>query len=140
MRELWNSGTTGRIFVNIIWAISFLVAAYLLYIAYRQFMRAFSRGKVKKVTVKYAELYDLNPPYAKGEVQFGFEVPGKMEVTLQIIDKKDNIMDVLMKGTYEKGVYPVLFDTSKLPDGEYYYQLITEVQKNTKKFFIVNNR
>lgn len=140
MKELWESGATGRIIVNVIWAVSFLVAIYLLYIAYKQFMRMFARGKVKKVTVKYAELYDLNPPYAKGEVQFGFELPEDMEVTFQIVNREDEPQAELKKGQLQKGIYPVLFDTKQLKDGEYFYQIITDVQKNTKKFFIVNNR
>lgn len=140
MKELWESGTSGRIIANVIWAVSFVVALYLLYISYKMLMRRFSRGKVKKVTVKYATLYDLHPPYAKGEVQFGFELPEEMEITFHIVNRKDEIQAELKKGKLEKGIYPVLFNTNNLPDGEYYYQLISEVQKNSKKFFIVNKQ
>jgi hypothetical protein len=85
MKELWGSGTVGRIAVNVIWAISFLVAAYLLYVAYKKVLNLIATGKVKKVTVKYAELFDVNPPYAKGEIQFGFQLPEKMEVKFRIV-------------------------------------------------------
>ena len=139
MKELWGSGTYGRIAVNVIWAISFLVAAYLFYIAYKKLMNLIATGKVKKVTVKYAELFDVNPPYAKGEIQFGFKLPEKMVIDFKIVNREDEVIKELKNGELEEGVYPVNFDTTSIPDGEYFYQIITNVQKTSKKFFIVNN-
>ena len=138
MKELWGSGTVGRITVNVIWAISFLVAAYLLYVTYKKVLNLIATGKVKKVTVKYAELFDVNPPYAKGEIQFGFKLPEKMEVRFRIVNRDDELIKDLKNGELEEGVYPILFDTNSIADGEYYYQIITDVQKTSKKFFVVN--
>jgi|TARA_B110000495_G_scaffold202715_1_gene223645 hypothetical protein len=138
MKELWGSGIVGRITMNVIWAISFLVAAYLLYVAYKKVLNLIATGKVKKVTVKYAELFDVNPPYAKGEIQFGFKLPEKMEVKFRIVNRDDDLIKELKKGELEEGVYPILFDTNSIADGEYYYQIITDVQKTSKKFFVVN--
>ena len=138
MKELWESGTVGRITANVIWAISFLVAAYLLYVAYKKVLNLIATGKVKTVTVKYAELFDVNPPYAKGEIQFGFKLPEKMEVEFRIVNRDDDLIKDLKKGELEEGVYPILFDTNSIADGEYYYQIITDVQKTSKKFFVVN--
>lgn len=138
MKELWGSGTVGRITVNVIWAISFLVAAYLLYIAYKKVLNLIATGKVKKVTVKYAELFDVNPPYAKGEIQFGFKLPEKMEVKFRIVNRDDDLIKDLKNGELQEGIYPILFDTNSIADGEYYYQIITDVQKTSKKFFVVN--
>ena len=138
MKELWESGTVGRITANVIWAISFLVAAYLLYVAYKKVLNLIATGKVKTVTVKYAELFDVNPPYAKGEIQFGFKLPEKMEVEFRIVNRDDDLIKDLKKGELEEGVHPILFDTNSIADGEYYYQIITDVQKTSKKFFVVN--
>ena len=139
MEELWGESATGRIIVNIIWGVSIVVALYLLYIAYKKLMILISTGKIKKVTVSYANLLDVNPPYAKGEIQFGFELPDEMEIDFRLVDKNDKVLFDLKKGKFPKGVYPVMFDTKQLVDGEYYYQIISDVQKTTKKFFIVNN-
>ena len=139
MNELWESGTFGRIVVNIIWAVSFIVALYLFYIAYKKIMRLIATGKVKKVTVKYVELFDVNPPYAKGEIQFGFKVPEKMEVDFSVVNRYDDLIKELKSGELDEGVYPVLFDTTTVADGEYYYRIVTPVQKTSKKFFVVNN-
>ena len=138
MEELWGSGTVGRITANVIWAISFLVAAYLLYVAYKKVLNLIAFGKVKKVIVKYAELFDVNPPYAKGEIQFGFQLPEKMDVQFRIVNRDDDLIKELKNGELEEGVYPILFDTSSIADGEYYYQIITNSQKTSKKFFVVN--
>lgn len=138
MKELWGSGIVGRITMNVIWAISFLVAAYLLYVAYKKVLNLIATGKVKKVTVKYAELFDVNPPYAKGEIQFGFKLPEKMGVKFRIVNRDDDLIKDLKNGELEEGVYPILFDTNSIADGEYYYQIITDVQKTSKKFFVVN--
>ena len=138
MEELWGSGTVGRIVANVIWAISFLVAAYLLYVSYKKVLNLIATGKVKKVMVKYAELFDVNPPYAKGEIQFGFQLPEKMDVIFRIVNRDDDLIKELKKGELEEGVYPILFDTNSIADGEYYYQIITNYQKTSKKFFVVN--
>jgi hypothetical protein len=138
MKELWGSGIVGRITMNVIWAISFLVAAYLLYVAYKKVLNLIATGKVKNVSVKYAELFDVNPPYAKGEIQFGFKLPEKMEVKFRIVNRDDDLIKELKKGELEEGVYPILFDTNSIADGEYYYQIITDFQKTSKKFFVVN--
>jgi len=138
MEELWGSGPVGRIAVNLIWASSFLVAAYLLYVAYKKVLNLIATGKVKKVTVKYAELFDVNPPYAKGEIQFGFQLPEKMDVQFRIVNRDDDLIKELKNGELEEGVYPILFDTNSVADGEYYYQIITNSQKTSKKFFVVN--
>ena len=138
MEELWGSGPVGRIAMNVIWASSFLVAPYLLYVAYKKVLNLIATGKVKKVTVKYAELFDVNPPYAKGEIQFGFQLPEKMDVIFRIVNRDDDLIKELKKGELEEGVYPILFDTNSIADGEYYYQIITNYQKTSKKFFVVN--
>ena len=109
MEELWGSGTVGRIAVNVIWAISFLVAAYLLYVAYKKVLNLIATGKVKKVTVKYAELFDVNPPYAKGEIQFGFKLPETMEVKFRIVNRDDDVIKELKNGELGRRCIPYSF-------------------------------
>ena len=63
-----------------------------------------------------------------------------MEIDFKIVNREDEVMSELKNGVLEGGVHTVLFDTANLNDGEYYYQIITPVQKTSKKFFIVNHR
>jgi len=138
MNDLWDSGPVGRILVNVIGALSVMVALYLFYIAYKYLMRLIGGAKVKKVTVAYPELYELRPPYAKGLVQFGFELPERMTVTFQLVDRNNNVLHSLKEGELDEGIYPIDFDTTTLDNGEYFYQLVSPYQKTTKKFFITN--
>ena len=61
-----------------------------------------------------------------------------MDVQFRIVNRDDDLIKELKNGELEEGVYPILFDTSSIADGEYYYQIITNSQKTSKKFFVVN--
>lgn len=137
-KELWRSGPVGHVVADILMALSIMVSAYLLFIAYRKFVTYIGLGKVRKTTVKYAKLYDLKNPYAKEEIQLGFELEEETKVLLQIIDKNDKVITVLKDENIQEGIHPIYFDTKSISNGEYFYQLITPYQKLTKKFFIVN--
>jgi len=140
MKELWGSGPIGRIAVNFIYGASVLIALYLLYIAYKKVLLLVKGPDKIKTTVPYASVYDLVNPYAIGIIQFGIEIPEKMSIKFQIVNRDDEVLKVLLDGELEAKSHPVHFDTTTLPDGEYYYQLLGPHQKNTKKFFIVNNQ
>jgi hypothetical protein len=137
-RELWRSGPIGHIVADVLLAMSIIVSAYLLFIAYRKLVTYIGLGNVRKTTVNYAVLYDLLNPYAKGEIQLGFELKEETEVTLQLLNKEDKVLKVFKDEKIVKGIHPINFDTKEFPRGEYFYQLITPYQKITKKFFIVN--
>ena len=137
-KELWRSGPVGHVIADILMAMSIIVSAYLLFIAYRKLVAYIGLGNVRKTTIKYATLYDLNEPYAKEEIQFGFELQEETEIKLQLLDKEDKVLKILKEEKLQEGIIPVYMDTKAFPNGEYFYQLITPYQKITKKFFIVN--
>jgi hypothetical protein len=137
-KELWNSGEWGRITANVLIGISILVALYLLLIAYKKLLIRFGRGKQKKVTVKYAQVFELRPPYAKGTVQFGFELEEPSPVEFSITDMNDRVIATLCQATMEKGIHPILFDSTQHPNGMYYYKFQSPLQTVSKKFIIEN--
>jgi hypothetical protein len=124
--------------INLLGAISAAVAIYLLYIAYRNLMAKFGRGKRKKITAKYATIFELKPPYAKGRVQFGFELLEPTEVTFTILDDLDNVVEELHSGILKEGIHPFVFDTTRHRNGFYFYQYKSELQNSIKKFAIDN--
>lgn len=138
LKELWYSGVWGRILANAIVGLSAFVALYLIYIGYRKLIAAYGRGKKKKVTVQYADVFELRPPFAKGTVQFGFEIKEDTEVTFNILDRNDKVVETLFTGTLKSGIHPFLFDSTKYKNNIYYYQYLSEVQKISKKFIIDN--
>ncbi len=137
-RELWRSGPIGHVVADILMALSIIVAIYLLFIAYRKLVAFIGLGHVRKKNVQYATLYDLNNAYAKGDIQFGFELKEKTSIKLSLLDKEDKELSILKEQELDEGIYPVYFKTQDFPNGEYFYQLNTPYQKITKKFFIVN--
>jgi hypothetical protein len=137
-KELWNSGTAGRVTANILIAISIIVALYLLLIAYRKLLVRFGRGKSKKITVKYANVFELKPPYATGTVQFGFELVEPSHVEFRITDLNDKIITTIVNQEFQPGTHPLLFDSTKFKNGMYYYQFISPLQNISKKFIIDN--
>ena len=138
LRELWYSGTWGRIAANVIVGVSAFVALYLLYVGYRTLIAIYGRGKRKKITVKYADVFELKPPVAKGTVQFGFELKEETNVEFNILDRNDQLVENLFKGTLKEGIHPFIFDSTKYKNNIYYYQYLSDVQKISKKFIIDN--
>jgi hypothetical protein len=137
-KELWNSGEWGRILANVLIGMSILVALYLLLIAYRKLIIRFGRGKQKKITLKYADVFELRPPYARGTVQFGFELQEPIDVEFSITDMDDKVITTLCQSTMPKGIHPMLFDSTKYPNGLYYYKFQSPIQTVSKKFIIEN--
>ena len=128
-----------RILINIVAGLSILSALYLLLIAYRYLLNVIGTGKIKNSDKKYAELYTLlNNRSANGEIQFMYILKGKSKVRFAIVDKNDEEIVVLVKDEKGPGNHPVSFDTNTVPNGVYFYQLKTDMQKITKVFKVNN--
>lgn len=129
-----------RVLINVVAGLSILAAIYLLLIGYRYLLNIISTGKVKANNTQFAELYTLiNNQTAKGQIQFYFILKTAANVKFSIVDKDENELNVLIDEEREPGDYPVEFDTETLPDGIYFYQLKTEIQKITKVFKVKNS-
>ena len=128
-----------RILINVIAGLSIITALYLLLIGYRYILNVIGTGKIRPSKVKYAELYTLlNNRSAQGEIQFLFILRSSTKVKFAIVDKDDSEVKLLVDEQRGPGNYPVSFDTTTVPDGVYFYQLKTDLQKITKVFKINN--
>jgi len=114
------------------------VALYLRYGGYRKLSAIYGKGKRKKITVKYADVFELKPPVAKGTVQCGFELKEETNVEFNMLDRNDQLVENLFKGTLKEGIHPFIFDSNKYKNNIYYYQYLSDVQKISKKFIIDN--
>jgi hypothetical protein len=129
-----------RILINVIAGLSIITAFYLLLIGYRYILNVIGTGKIRPSKVKYAELYTLlNNRSAQGEIQFLFILRSSTKVRFAIVDKDDSEVKLLIDEQREPGNYPVSFDTTTVPNGVYFYQLKTDLQKITKVFKINND-
>lgn len=118
--------------------IEFLIVTLLILvaiIAYRFLLRYLSKGGVNQAV--YCELYSLDHDPASGEVSFYFVCPELTHVTFNIWDS-DLIVRQLTDKEYEQGGHLLKFQTSDLPNGTYYFGIVTTKQKTQKRFRIEN--
>lgn len=138
--EFFGPDATSRILSNVFAAIVVITALYLLRIGYRYLLNFLGTGKVKQLKTQYAELHTLvNNRSANGQLKFYFILKERTSVRFVIADQEDKVLKVLIDEDKTPGDYPVEFDSSELPDGVYFYQLITNKQKISKVFRIVNS-
>jgi len=128
-----------RILINVLAGLSILTALYLLLIGYRYLLKVLSTGKFSHTNSKFAELHTLvNNRAAHGEIEFLFMLTEACNVKFSIVDKDENDIEVLVEEEKIPGNYPISFNTTSIPDGIYFYQLKTDLQKISKVFKIDN--
>ena len=95
-----------------------------------------SRGGVDQTV--YCTLYSLDKNLAKGEVEFYFITPSDMNVAFCIWKQEERVSEIRNE-VFTKGGHIVRFDTSSIPDGEYFFGIQTTDQKTIKRFKIQNS-
>ena len=108
----------------------------LLIVLYRLLLKKLSKGKINYES--YCSLYSLEKNPAAGEVEFYFVAPELMKVEFSIWKENEKIVE-LRNEHFKKGGHIVRYDTTKLPDGEYFFGIITSNQRTIKRFNIRNN-
>ena len=66
-----------------------------------------------------------------------FALPGKSEVTLQIINLLGQVVDNIDLGTKSGGEFNVQYDASKLASGVYFYRILSEFGAQSKKMVLL---
>jgi len=108
------------------------------YFGYRFLMAYFGKTKMDVVPTLYAELRTYEYEVATGLITLYFSVPEKDKIRLVISDVAGNEAQVLIDQNLDAGSYPVEFDTKKLDNGTYFYELTTSNHRNSKKLIIRN--
>ena len=123
----------GDVLIGMLWVSLVLL---LVFIGYRQLLRYMSRGAVDKKDFCSLETIEDNP--ASGEIPFYFSSDNVKAFKLSILDAEMNVYLEVKKGDCLVGGNIIRFDSSKLPNGEYFYSLKTENQKIVKKMKVQN--
>lgn len=125
----WGKISVGILCVSL--AILVLIIAYRKLIAYL--------GKTDIIAEKYCILHNLenNPSY--GELEFYFTCGEPKMVTLSILNEDTSLNQVLVSKDFKVGGNIIRFDSTKLTNGTFFYQLETDNQKTMKKMLIQNN-
>jgi hypothetical protein len=118
--------------------IQFLFVSFLILLAiigYRALLRKFQRGQVKHKD--YCELYTLDHEPASGELSFYFVCPEQTRVQFAIWQNNELVRE-LANANFEKGGHILRFDSLQIPNGVYYYGIITPDQETKKRMTIAN--
>lgn len=127
----------GFTFVDVLVKLLYVSLVLLvLIILYRLVLRRFSRGAID--SEDYCELYTVEMNPAHGEIPFYFTSQMERQVKFSLLDEKMELIEVLKDFECSKGGNIIRFDSSKLANGNYFYQLETDNQKVIKKLVIVN--
>lgn len=122
-----------RVIVNIGW-VSLVVV--LLILGYILLLRRMKRGQISMDD--YVELHPIDSEFATGWVQFFFKIKAPKKILFIIYAENDMFFEVLTNKMYQPGGHILKFDTSEMPNGRYYYEVITENQKTSKLMEVKN--
>lgn len=108
----------------------------ILIIAYRKLLRVLGKGNPSKED--YCVLYGLEQNPSKGEVEFYFTSDKTKLVKILILDLDfEEVIEVSAKECHIGGNI-IRFDSSKVPNGNYFFCLKTDNQKTVKKMSVQN--
>ena len=110
----------------------FIIVAIILY---RLLLRKLSKGKVDMDS--FCTLYSLEKNPVSGEVEFYFVSPDMIKVEFSIWKENEKVFE-LKNDYFKKGGHIVRFESTSIPDGEYFFGLVTSNQRTVKRFKIKN--
>jgi len=108
----------------------------LLVIAYRRLLTYLRKGNID--TTKYCVLYRIEKNPAEGELEFYFTNEETKQIAFELLNNQFEVIETLASQDFEKGSHILRYDSAKLKNGTYYYQLRTDNQKTYKKLEILN--
>jgi hypothetical protein len=111
----------------------FIIVAIILY---RLLLRKLSKGKVDMDS--FCTLYSLEKNPVSGEVEFYFVSPDMIKVEFSIWKENEKVFE-LKNDYFKKGGHIVRFESTSIPDGEYFFGIVTSNQRTVKRFKIQNN-
>ena len=112
------------------------LAVLIFAIAYRKLLAYLGKGSPNKQD--FAVLYSLDIQPCQGSVEFFYELKSPKTVRIELLNMKMEVVQVVNEKTGSIGGNIIPFDTKQQPNGDYFYQLVTENQKTTKKMRIKN--
>lgn len=112
------------------------ITIIILYILYRRLLAYMNRGALVKA--HYCELESLEKDPAAGELEFCFTSEDTKKVTFEILSADYAPLEVVIEKEFGPGQHIVRYDSTKLANGTYFYQLRTENQQVIKKMTILN--
>ncbi len=112
------------------------ITVIVCYILYKRLLRSMNKDVPNKAL--YCELISLEQDPAAGLLEFYFTSLDSKKVSFEILDENYKSIEVLADKDFDAGQNIVRFDSTKVTNGTYYYQLQTDNQKTIKMMHIAN--
>jgi hypothetical protein len=112
------------------------ITVIVVYILYKRLLRYMNKGVPNKAL--YCELNALEQDPAKGILEFYFTSLESKKVSVEILDESYQSIEILADRDFEAGQHIVRYDSTKVSNGVYYYQLKTDNQQTMKMMRILN--
>jgi hypothetical protein len=112
------------------------LALIIFIIAYKKLLAYLSKGEIPDEKYCVLNTLEINP--ASGEIEFYFTNDEEKFVYLEILNPDFSLNQELTAKEYKVGGHIIRFDSTSIPNGNYYYQLRTDNQKTMKKFDVSN--
>ncbi|MEX1190627.1 MAG: hypothetical protein WEA99_01555 [Brumimicrobium sp.] len=122
-----------RTIANFAWGSLILLVVIILY---RLLLKRLKRGRPSEENFLVLHPLDKNP--ASGTVQIYLELKNEMNVLLTLYSTDNEINITIAEGALPKGGNIISFDSSTVPNGEYFYEAKTDFQKTSKKITVKN--
>ena len=116
-------------------SLGFTLGIFLMFYGYRYLIRSVKRETFKR---DYARLYSLEGDYASGVVTFHYELPENGLTRFEICNENLEVILPVFNSEKSPGSHVEDFDTKKLPNGKYYYQLTVNGQTIFKLMKVKN--
>lgn len=107
------------------------------YILYRRLLAYLNKDVPS--TAGYCFLNALEQDPVRGELEFCFSSEESKLITFEILNSVYDPIETIISKEFKPGQHILRFDSTKLPDGVYYYQLKTDNQQTMKKMRVSNH-
>ena len=112
------------------------ITIIIAFLAYRKVLNNMKKGGMN--LEKYCVLYSLEKNQQTGELEFYFTNEEPKHVTFEILSENNEVLETLADQEYKAGGHIVRYDSTRLSNGTYFYQLRTDNQKTAKKMIVQN--
>ena len=119
--------------------ITFMFVTLFILLAIILYKKLISNLKKDNLNLEdYCVLYSFERDEQTGSLEFYFTNEKPKNIIFEILNENHEVIYTLADQEYKSGGHIIRFDSTKLANGYYYYQLRTENQKTTKKMNIKN--
>lgn len=112
------------------------LALLLIVIAYKKLLKFLGKGL--PVPKDYCVLYSLEQNPVKGELVIYFTTEFPKNVRIEILNDDLSLNTLIVDKDFSEGGHITRYDSTVLPDGNYFYCLRTDNQKTMKAMVVQN--